>query len=64
MSHNPHSYSGWFRFGRGPWRLLCQGASHEAVLSQLLERAPQGSDKLVRDGVGDPNRDEVARRPR
>jgi hypothetical protein len=56
------SFTGWIRRGRGPWRLFCRGASEQAVLEEMLRRAPRGSDKLVRQGDSDPNRD--GRRPR
>jgi hypothetical protein len=56
-SAGPYSFSGWIRRGRGPWRLLCRGASEQAVLRELLRY--QGWDKLVRQGDADPNREQV-----
>jgi len=56
-----YSFSGWIRRGRGPWRLFCRAATEQAVLDELLRRAPLGTDKLVREGNGDPN-DEVPNR--
>jgi hypothetical protein len=51
------SYSGWIRRGRGPWRLLCRGASEQAVLRELLRY--EGWNKLVRRGDADPNQEQV-----
>lgn len=55
------SFTGWIRQGRGRWRLFCRAASEQAALDELLQRAPRGCDKQVRQGNGDPNDD---RRPR
>jgi hypothetical protein len=49
-------YSGWIRRGRGPWRLLCRGASEAAVLKELLRY--RDYDKRLLRGDSDPNREE------
>ncbi len=49
------SFSGWIRRGRGPWRLFCRAATEQACLDRLLKESPVGTDKLVRQGDGDPN---------
>jgi hypothetical protein len=55
------SYTGWIRNGlRGCWRLFCRAATEQAVLDILMREAPRGSDKLVRQGDGDPNNDGLA----
>jgi hypothetical protein len=38
-------------------RLLCRGASEQAVLRELLRY--QGLDKLVRPGDADPNKEQL-----
>jgi hypothetical protein len=52
----PNFYSGWIRFGRGPWRLICKGTSEAAVLQKVLHY--RGCDKLVRKGDSDPNEEQ------
>lgn len=66
MSDHAEKFVGWYRLGgtRGKWRLCCRGPTHEAVLRTLLNEAPRGSDKLVRDGDGDPNVESTSSRPR
>jgi hypothetical protein len=51
------SYCGWYRRGRGRWHQCCRAATEEACLAELINRAPVGTDKLVRQGNADPNRD-------
>jgi hypothetical protein len=59
------SFSGWIRNGlRGKWRLFCRAATEQAVLDILMREAPRGSDKLVREGDGDPNDDRPGNRRR
>lgn len=56
------SWSGWIRRSpRGRWRLWCRAATEQAVLDELLKRAPAGSDKLVRLGDSDPNNERLRR---
>ena len=49
-------WSGWIRrpSARARWRLFCRGTEQECY-RLLLDRAPAGCDKLVRQGEGDPN---------
>jgi hypothetical protein len=58
----PVSWRGWVRRGRGRWRLFCRGATREAVLAEMLNKAPPGLDKLAREGEADPNLDPGRRR--
>jgi hypothetical protein len=58
-SAGPYSFSGWIRRGRGPWRLLCRGASEQAVLRQLLVRRYRDCEKRLLRGDGNPNREQL-----
>lgn len=59
------TWTGWIRFPsngkRSPWQLFCRRETDAACWGELLFKAPRGTDKLVRQGEADPNKD---KRPR
>lgn len=60
-NETPISWTGWIRSQpsgpRGRWKLFCSAATEQACLRMLIDKAPTGCDKLVRQGDADPNED-------